>query len=106
MIVYAFLMLLKLGLYPRIFLYGWALGMPAMMVTIVGILEWGPAWAHRRGASPRVARAAAIAFVVLTVGIHLTFVAKPLRKMTVRVGHGRDAMMADWRGTWPTTRCV
>ncbi len=98
LLAYALLMLAKLGLYPRIFLYGWALGMPAMMVVIVGLLDWTPAWVTRRGGSSLVARTSAITFLVLAVGIHLTLIAKPLRKMNVRVGTGADAFLADPRG--------
>jgi hypothetical protein len=98
LIAYAVLMLAKLGLYPRIFLYGWALGMPAMMVVVVGLLDWAPSWVARRGGSRMVARTSAIAFLVLTVGIHLSLIAKPLRKMNVRVGTGADAFLADPRG--------
>ena len=48
----------------RVHHYGFALAMPGMLLYVVALVAWAPAWVTRRGGDGRALRAVAIGIVV------------------------------------------
>lgn len=92
--LFALVLLAKLGLYSRIWHYGFALAMPAFAGAIYLLLWLVPRWLETRGVNARSFRAA-IALVLLT-GMMRLFVQSQFvyHKKTVAVGLGGDKMLA------------
>ena len=95
--VFALVLLLKLGLYSRIFFYGWALGMPATLLSIVALVDWLPDRVARRGGSGAVVRAASLGILSVVAAVHVQAIAEPLATMTYQVGSGAESLRGDRR---------
>jgi len=98
-IVFAYALLLKMGIRPRIYNYGFVLGMPATLIVVAALLDWIPKFLvkhHGNGSVFRLLSAALIIciFIVPTINIS-RFVAK--MKPYV-VYEGEDQIRSDTRG--------
>jgi hypothetical protein len=68
---FAMLMLGKMLLNVLLFHYGFALAMPATLVTVALLASWWPNFIDRRGGSGAILRGAAVAAVGLVIFVHL-----------------------------------
>jgi hypothetical protein len=92
---FALLMLGKMLLNVLLYHYGFALAMPAALVTAALLVSWWPNFIDRRGGTGAVLRAAGAAAVLFVIGLHLHFyVIMGTGKMTL-VASGTDAFWAD-----------
>jgi len=97
MIVLALVLLLKMFLYARLFHYGFALAMPAMLVWVAVVVDWIPAWIDGRGGCGHVFRAAGLAALLVMVGVYTKAIAASYERRIYPVGTGADAFLADSR---------
>lgn len=100
LVAFAFTMLLKMLLNARLYHYGFALAMPAVLVLVVAACDWLPAAMQRLGGYPPIFLAAALAVWLVAMGTHLRVNASFFAKKTVRVGSGADGFLADDRGAY------
>ena len=104
-IVRVVLVALALGLLSKILLnarimdYGFALSLPGTLLLVAALFRWIPEWIERRGHNPAFFRAVALAIWGAAVAAHLETTGRYGAGKNVRVGTGRDAFRADWRGT-------
>jgi hypothetical protein len=92
---FALLMLGKMLLNVLLYHYGFALAMPASLVTVALLLSWWPNFVDRRGGTGAVLRGAAVAAVLFVIGLHLHFYAIMGGGKAARVAAGADAFWAD-----------
>ena len=92
---FALLMLGKMLLNVLLYHYGFALAMPATLVTIALLASWWPNFIDRRGGTGAVLRGAAAAATLFLVGLHLHFHDIMGGGKATRVASGRDAFWAD-----------
>lgn len=88
----------KMILNTRLYHYGFALAMPAVLLLIAAFISWGPRVAATRGADAAVVRAIGLALAVVMVCAYLLAMSPVVRNQHYRVGSGRDAFFADERG--------
>ncbi len=100
MAVFALALLMKMILNARIYHYGFALAMPAVLIFVVALVDWIPAAIDRFGGYGRAFRAVGVAALLVTTLAHLYPTHRELGRRTVAVGNGSDAFMADSRGTF------
>ena len=98
MLVFAFAMLLKMLLHARIFHYGFALAMPAVMMMAIAVFGWLPAWVERRGGSGLVFAAGVMGVWAVAVATHLYVCHLQWSLKNCRVSQGADAFLSDGRG--------
>jgi hypothetical protein len=96
--LFALFLIGKIALNLRTHHYGFALAMPAMLVSVAAALSWLPNRLEKFGCSKPAFRAAALAVVGLIAFVHLSVFARFFAKQPVRVGGGGDAFYADARG--------
>jgi len=96
--VWAAVLLGKMLLNTRLIHYGFALALPALLLVVVALVGWLPAWVDARGRSGWVLRAAALAVLAVGAVEHLGRTQHFLELKVVLVGAGRDAFRADVRG--------
>jgi hypothetical protein len=100
LLVFAFVLLAKILLNVRTFHYGFALAMPATVLTVVALFDWLPARIDRAGGYGAIVRAAVVgAWSIFIVG-HLGITAYWFDEKTEIVASGPDAFHADWRGEY------
>ena len=97
-LVYAFALLGKVILNVHVYHYGFALAMPATLITIAALLCWAPAAIDHRGGNGSVFRAAALAVLTVTIFAHLEVQQSYLRWKTHPVSQGADLILSDPRG--------
>lgn len=104
-VVLAGLCLAKLALAPAIRHYGFALGVPAMVVVVTLVVDGLPSRLEARGRSGAFPRAAALGTLTVFVGAHLAeshvwYHGQPRGFGGERVAVGRegDRIVAGWRG--------
>jgi hypothetical protein len=85
---FALLLLGKMLLNVLLFHYGFALAMPALLVTVALLASWWPNFIDRRGGSGAVLRGAAAAAVGLVVFVHLRVYAEYFSDAPVVVAPG------------------
>ncbi len=103
LVVFAFVLLAKILFNVRTFHYGFALAMPATVLTVVALFDWLPGRIERAGGYGAVVRAAVLgAWTVFIVG-HLGITAYWLDEKSEIVAAGADAFHADWRGDYVNT---
>jgi hypothetical protein len=95
---FALVLLMKMVLNARIYHYGFALAMPAALLTIVALIAWVPALIDRRGGDGRVFQAVVLGALLVTVLAHLSSVERQLRFKSTTVGSGADTLVTDARG--------
>ena len=98
--VFALALLGKMILNVRVAHYGFALAMPATLLSITALVGWLPEWLHARGARGDVLRAGAVAVVAMFALQHVSLTADRLSQKTVVVGSGRDAFRSDLQGAY------
>lgn len=86
---FALLLLGKVFLAARVYHYGFALAMPAMLVAVAAIISWLPRWIDRRGGSGLILRSAGVAAVAMVLFVHL--------RAYARIYHDKPLVVA--RGT-------
>jgi len=100
LLVFAFVLLAKILLNVRTFHYGFALAMPATVLTVVALFDCLPARIDRAGGYGAIVRAAVVgAWSIFIVG-HLGITAYWFDEKTEIVASGADAFHADWRGEY------
>lgn len=98
--LFALALMLKEILNVRIYHYGFALSLPATLVAVCVLTDWIPTWVRKSGGSPAVFLALVGAIWLATVSVHLRAVNARISAKTVPVGVGKDAFLADGRGTF------
>ena len=91
-------LLAKIVLNVRAFHYGFALSMPAVVLLVVLLLDWVPAWIRRRGGEAGAFRAVTCAVWLVVILMHLHFTHSHFGRKRYPVGRGADAFLADARG--------
>jgi hypothetical protein len=94
---FALVLLTKMALNARVQHYGFALAMPATLVTVAALVGWAPALVARAGGDGRALRAVAVALVLAHIGGVLANAAPRLARQTERLGDGADALHGDDR---------
>src|SRR5207253_5205885 len=104
--VFAFGLLAKLGLYSRIWHYGFVLAMPAFVGAIFLLVWLVPFWLEKFGAQRRLFRLAIT--LLLAVGFLRLFVQsqQTYRTKTIPVGHGQDTVFAHAKSVNPAADAV
>ena len=92
---FALLMLGKMLLNVLLYHYGFALAMPAALVTAALLVSWWPGFVDRRGGTGAVLRGAGVAAVLFVIGLHLHFHQIMGTGKATRVAAGADAFRAD-----------
>ena len=103
LVVFAFVLLAKILFNVRTFHYGFALAMPATLLTVVALFDWLPARIERAGGRGAIVRAAVVAAWSIFIVGHLGITAYWLDEKTEIVASGADAFHADWRGDYVNT---
>lgn len=93
--VFATLMLAKVALNVHLYAYGFIHAMPAVVLLVVALVGWMPAWITRRGGRGGVFRAAALACVATAIVFHVAVSAFWFSTKTTVVGRGADAFSID-----------
>ena len=78
--------------------YGFALAMPATLLSINAIVYAGARIARSRNGSPELFRSVCFAMILVATWAHMTIDASFMRKKEYVVGTGGDAFLADIRG--------
>jgi len=103
LLIFAAALLAKILLNVRTFHYGFALAMPATVLTVVALFDWLPGRIERAGGYGAVVRAAVLgAWTVFIVG-HLGITAYWFDEKTEVVATAADTFRADWRGDYVNT---
>jgi hypothetical protein len=97
-LAFAFVLLGKITFNVHVSHYGFALAMPATLVTVAMLLFWIPAAIDQRGASGGVFRAIALSVLTIAVIAHLEVQQSYLRWKTHPVSQGADLILSDPRG--------
>ncbi len=96
--IFALVLLAKIPLRVRLYHYGFALAMPALIVSIIAGVGWLPAWLDKRGGSGCIVRGGVIGMLSVTCIAYLGYMRQQVNRKTILVGHGADAFYADARG--------
>lgn len=96
--LFALALLLKILFNTRLYHYGFALAMPAMLLLLAAFLSWGANFAGRRFADATVVKSVALAMTAVMVVAYLTAVSSALGKVHVPVASGSDFFYGDGRG--------
>jgi hypothetical protein len=95
-------MLLKMAFNARIYHYGFALAMPAFVMSVATLTACLPRWLQRRGGAGTLFRAVSAALIVAVCAAYLQISAGSFRAKVFPVGQGADAFLADGRGRFVT----
>ena len=95
----SFGLLAKILLNVRVMDYGFALAMPGTLLFVTALFGWLPKAFEHRGWNPAFFRAASLALWGAAVLALLATTGRFVASKTVQVGTGRDAFLADRRGT-------
>ena len=98
MVVFAFVLLLKMILNARVYHYGFYLAMPATLMLVVAAVDWIPRWICRRGGCGEIFGAVTLAVLLAVVVGHVRMMGVYFEGKTYTVAVGRDAFLADVRG--------
>jgi hypothetical protein len=90
--------LLKMAFNARIYHYGFALAMPAFVMTVATLLACVPRWLRRRGGAGTLFQSVSLALIVAVSVAHLQIAAGYFRMKVFPVGEGADAFLADGQG--------
>jgi len=96
--LFALTLLAKILFNTRLYHYGFALAMPAMLVLLAAVLCWGVNSVAARFADGSVVRSVGLALTLVMVVVYLTAISSTLHKERYAVGSGSDAFLADERG--------
>ncbi len=99
-LLFALVLLGKMGFNVHLYHYGFALAMPAALIVCTGALAWVPAWIKRRNGDARIWLAMMGALVVVASISHLLIEISWWRQKDVVVGSGADSFLADGRGRY------
>jgi 4-amino-4-deoxy-L-arabinose transferase-like glycosyltransferase len=95
LIVFALLLLAKLGLNARVYHYGFVLAMPATLVVVLALLAWIPRWLDAGGRNGDVFRALSAAILTATALAHLELGTRLLPELNGPLGQGHDRILGD-----------
>lgn len=95
---FAFVLLLKMILHARVQHYGFALALPATLLTVAALVGVLPRELERRGRAGVVLRLGALALFAVATAAHLDVTRRFLSTKTEVVGSGGDTFRADLRG--------
>lgn len=98
LLVFALALLMKMALSARMYHYGFALAMPAVLLLLLALLDWAPALIDRFGGCGMIFRAAALAAVLVATLALLSVTDAQIRRRTFTVGTGADVLLTDARG--------
>jgi hypothetical protein len=98
--VLALVLLGKMALNVRVGHYGFALAVPAAVVTVTALLRWLPDTLTRHGVRGDVVRGSILGLLVVFCFAHVHATASWMERKTELVGEGIDAFRADVRGAW------
>jgi hypothetical protein len=85
---FGLLLLGKIFLAARVYHYGFALAMPAMLVAVAAFTSWLPRWIEKRNGNGHILRAAALALVGIVLYVHLRAYAMLYHDKPVIVAQG------------------
>ena len=92
-VVFAMGLLFKMVLDTRVYHYGFALALPAMMLVVAALLCWIPNWLTRLGGCGVVFRTVALGVVVATGLVHVRFIDRRFAKVTNPVASGANQFL-------------
>ena len=95
--VFALALLPKVFLSVRVSQYGFGLALPGTLLALGALLHDVPAWIARRGGSGWFFRAVVLAALAAATENFCEIYDRLLSQRTVRVGEGRDVVLADHR---------
>lgn len=98
MVVFAFFLLLKMALNGRVYHYGFVLAMPAVLLLVVVLIDWAPAYLTQRGGYGFVFTSAALAGMIVTMWAHLRLIDAVGKSKVTTVASGVDRFVAASRG--------
>jgi len=96
--IFALALLPKIALHVVLYHYGFVLAAPALILTIIVLLDWIPKWIDARGGCGAIARAGALGALLVLCVTYLNFTQDRYKSKTITVGFGADAFYADLRG--------
>lgn len=91
-IVLSMALLLKLGLRPRFYQYGFYLAFPATMLAVMLAVHFGPRWLESRGGSSAFARGLAIGCAYSLSAVLALASLQAMHRRTASVMDGRDLL--------------
>ena len=97
-LTFAFVLLGKIILNVHVYHYGFALAMPATLITIAALLSWVPAAIDHHGGNGGVFRATALAVLTVAIFAHLQVQQSYLQWKIHPVSTGADLILSDPRG--------
>lgn len=95
---FAFVLLLKMILNARVQHYGFALALPATLLTVAALIGVLPRELERRGHAGAVLRLGALMLFAVAAAAHLDVTRRFLAQKSEVVGRGGDAFRSDLRG--------
>jgi hypothetical protein len=96
--LFALSLLAKMIFNVRLYHYGFALAMPAMLLLLAAFTSWGPRFLAARGADGGVVCAIGFALACIMAFTYLSAMSPLLKSERYRVGTGSDTFLADDRG--------
>ena len=96
--IFALAMLTKIFFNTRLYHYGFALAMPAMLLLIAGLLCWLPKSSYLSFTELGVVRVVSLALIAVMVSAYLVAISGRLAAQQYQVGFGSDAFIGDGRG--------
>ncbi len=91
-VTFATVLMAKIFILGLIYQYGFSLILHAALLFFAALVSWVPGEIDRRGGRGAVFRAAALGFLVVTIGGHLLVMAPHMADRTTRVGGASDAI--------------
>ncbi len=101
LLVFATLLLAKIVFRVRLDQYGFALAMPAAMLTTAATVCWLPRWIGTRGGDAQLARAASLGVVAAVVIALLPTIAFRFAERSHPIARGRDTFLVEEAMAFP-----
>jgi hypothetical protein len=105
-IVFSMTFLLKLGLRPRLYQYGFYLAFPATILAVMLAVHFGPRWLESRGSHPGFVRGVAVGFTYSLSAVLVLASIQAMHRRTASVMDGRDLLHVRPAETDPRTGTV
>lgn len=98
-LVFAYILLLKMNVMPRIYNYGFVLGMPATLAVVLALLDWVPKLLIKHEGNGYIFRMLSAAFIICVFVVPTINISLPVAKMKpYTVWEGNDQIRAGKRG--------
>jgi hypothetical protein len=98
LIIFSWVLLIKMLLNTRIYHYGFVLAMPATLVCVVAVFDWIPTAIKRKGGQQVIFYTAAFAIVSVITIRYVDISGMRYALKSVAVGKGADRFLSDRRG--------